>query len=430
MRLVRRRAVLAGSVAFTLPKLARAEEKPAKLTIIAHRVHQLAATEGPAGDVTAAWRARTGVELEWVTLDLNAIHDRLFREASLSRTQVDLGFMLNTRAVPEVMRLFEPLDPFMAKAPIENFEDIQQRFVDTFRDRQTPQGGHVGIPFRHAVNALHYNAKIFEERGVAGPPVLIDDLLPIARKLSHTRADGTKVVAFAFEADNYPTMVQAARAYGGDFITDDYKILADQPPMVKALTLLRALFAEGHLPQNITAMSQNDLIGAMQAGQVAMMVFPFGRTVLFNDPKVSKFPGMFRTAFQPGNPETQPRGEVITTAEFWSMVIPRNSQHKDLAWDLMRELSLPQNTVAEAINGNGPVRISAYNDPRLQKMVPYAAQEAQSLKWSRVPMPAFAKSAQAKDIAVEEMQAAMLGMQTPEVSARNMTRRIKPLLPT
>jgi multiple sugar transport system substrate-binding protein len=160
-----------------------------------------------------------------------------------------------------------------------------------------------------------------------------------------------------------------------------------------------------------------------------MMVFPFGRTVLFNDPKVSKYPGKFRTAFLPGNREMQSRGEVITTAEFWSMVIPRNAQHKELAWDLIRELSEPASTVAEAINGNGPIRVSAYDDPRLQKMVPYAAQEATSLKWSRVPMPAFPKSAQAKDIVVEEMQAAMLGMQPPETSARNLARRLKPLLP-
>ena len=426
MTLITRRGVLAGTAAAGLtPGAARAQDKPAKLTIVAHRVHQLTATEGPGGDVTAAWRARTGVALEWVTLDLNAIHDRLFREASLSRTQVDLGFMLNTRAVPEVMKLFEPLDPLMAGAPIEDFSDLQQRFVDTFRDGKA----HVGIPYRHAVNALHYNEAILQERGFAAPPALIDDLLDAARKITHTRADGTRVVAFGFEADNYPTMVTMARAFGGDFITEDYKIVADQAPMVKALTLLRELYAEGHLPKTVMAMGQNDLIGAMQAGQVAMMTFPFGRTVLFNDPKVSKFPGRFKTTFLFGNKELQARGEQVSTAEFWSMVIPRNAQHKALAWDLIRELSTRANTIAEAINGNGPVRASAYDDPRLKERVSYAAQEAEALKWSRVPMPAFAKSAQAKDIAVEEMQAAMLGMQKPEQSARNMARRIKPLLP-
>jgi multiple sugar transport system substrate-binding protein len=258
---------------------------------------------------------------------------------------------------------------------------------------------------------------------------LIGDFLATARQLTHKRADGTPVYAYAFEADNYPSLVKFVRAFGGDFITEDYKIVADQPPMVNALALLRALYEEGHVPKNITAMSQNDLIGAMQAGHVAMVSMPFGRTVLFNDPKSSKYPGRFKTTFFPRNPEMEARGEIVSTAEFWSMVIPRNAPFKDLSWDLIRELSLPKNTVAEAINGNGPVRISAYEDPQLRQMVPYAAQEAESLKWSRVPMPAFPKSAQAKDICVEEMQAAMLGMQTPEASARNMTRRIKPLLP-
>ena len=427
MNPIRRRAVLAGMLA--APALARADDKPAKLTIISHRVHQLTATQGPGGDVTAPWRERTGVALEWVTLDLDAIHDRLFREASLSHSQVSIGFVLNTRAVPEALRLFEPLDPYIAKAPIDDFADMQPRFVDAFRDRTAGEGGHVGIPYRHAVNAMHYNEVIFAERGVAAPPALLDDLLPACRKLTHTRADGAKVAALAFEADNYVMMVQFARAYGGDFITEDFKIVADQPPMAQALTLLRTLYAEGHLPQNITAMSQNDLIGAMQAGTVAMMSFPFGRTVLFNDPKSSKYPGQFRTTFVPASAAMQARGEVMSSAEFWSMAIPRNAPSKDLAWDLIRWLSKPENTVAEAINGNGPVRVSAYADSRLQKMVPYAAQEATALKWSRVPMPAFAKSAQAKDIAVEEMQAAMLGMQPPEASARNMARRIRPLLP-
>ncbi len=430
MLLVRRRAVLAGSVAATLPFAAQAQDKPSKLTIVSHRVHQLTATEGPGGDVSAAWQARTGVGLEWVTLDLNAIHDRLFREASLSRTQVDIGFILNTRAVPEVLRLFEPLDPFMAKAPIENFDDMQQNFVDAFRDHSQAGGGHVAIPYRHAATGMHYNAQIFEERGVAEPPALIDDLLPVARKLTHTGANGTPVVALGFEADNYTMLSEIARAYGGDLITDDYKIVADQPPAVKALTLLRTLYAEGHLPKNITAMSQNDLIGAMQAGQLALLPFPWGRTVQFNDPKSSKYAGKFKTTFLPNSPELQAKGGVICTAEFWSMAIPRNSQHKDLAWDLIRELSLPKNTIAEAINGNGPVRVSAYADARLQEKLPYAAQEAKGLKWARVPMPAFAASAQAKDIIVEETQAAMLGMQKPEESANNMAKRLRPLLPT
>ena len=298
---IKRREVLAGLLggaasAGTPAAAARAEDKPAKLTVMGHRVHQLTATEGRGGDATAAWREQNGVHLDWVTLDIGPLHDRLFREASLSRTEVNIGFVLNARAVPEVLRLFEPLDAFMARSPIEDFPDIQPRFVNGFAH----DGVHYGIPYRHAVDGLHMNQAILRDRGVDGPPTTVEEFLPVARKLSFTRPDGVRVAAFAFEADNYNTMVKFARAFGGDFITEDYKIVADQPPMVAALQLMQDLYKEGHLPKNITAMNQNDLIGAMQSGQVAMMAIPFGRTTLFNDPKASKYPGQFKTALFPG----------------------------------------------------------------------------------------------------------------------------------
>lgn len=403
---------------------ARAQART-KLTIISHRVHQQTATEGPAGDVIKPWTDRSNTTLEWVTLDLNAIHDRVFREAGLSSSDVAVSFVLNTRAVPEVMGLFESIEPYMAKAPIEDFGDLSPGMVKAFSSRNA----RLGVPFRHAVNAFHYNETLLKERGLDRPPQVVEELLDYARKLTYTRADGTRVHGWGFQADNYSDVVKLARASGGDFITDDYKCVADQPGMIKALGLIRTMYSEGLIPKNITAMKQNDLITAMQTGQVAMTYFPFGRTVLFNDPKSSKFPGAFKLGLPLTNREMLAKGEVIATAEFWGMMIPRNSRHKEQAWELIRELSTKENTIRTAINGNGPIRSSAYEDPRLMAKVAYAPLEARALKAARVPMPAFSKAAEAKDIFVEEMQAALLGLQTPEVSGRNMTRRIQPLLP-
>jgi multiple sugar transport system substrate-binding protein len=425
-----RRQFVAGALAGTSvaafgARPSRAQSRT-KLTIISHRVHQQTATEGPAGDVTKAWTDKANASLEWVTLDLNAIHDRVFREAGLSASDVAVSFVLNTRAVPEVMGMFESLEPYMAKAPIEDFGDMSQGMVSAFSNR----GARLGVPFRHAVNAFHYNEAFLKERGLDRPPQVVEELLEYARKLTYTRPDGTRVHGWGFQADNYSDVVKLARASGGDFITDDYKCVADQPGMIKALGLIRTMYAEGLIPKNITAMKQNDLITAMQTGQVAMTYFPFGRTVLFNDPKSSKFPGAFKLGLPLVGREQLAKGEVIATAEFWGMMIPKNSRHKDLAWELIRDLSTKENTVKTAINGNGPIRSSAYADPRLMEKVSYAALEAKALKAARVPMPAFTKAAEAKDIFVEEMQAALLGLQTPEVSGRNMTRRIQPLLPT
>ena len=79
-----------------------------------------------------------------------------------------------------------------------------------------------------------------EERGLDGPPKSIEEFADYARQLTYTRDDGTKVQGFAYEAQNYSNVVNIARAWGGAFITPDYKCVADQPAMIKALAMLPA----------------------------------------------------------------------------------------------------------------------------------------------------------------------------------------------
>ncbi|WP_372618166.1 extracellular solute-binding protein [Falsiroseomonas sp.] len=426
-----RRQLLAASLAaaaptgLAAPRGASAQARPSSLTIISHRVHQQVLSEGGGGDVLADWRERNGVSLEWVTLDLNAIHDRAFREARLSSSNITMSYVLNTRAVPSTFAMFEPIDEYQQRDPIEEFEDFSPGMVRAY----THQGKRYGVPVRHSVNALHYNEAYLQERGLDRPPQVIDELVEYARKLTFTKPDGTQVHGWGIQADNYSDVVSMARAFGGDLINENMECVADGPGMVRALETLREMYQDGMMPRNITAMKQNDMITAIQNGQVAMQYFPFGRTVLFNNPRSSRFPGKFGTAFCLNSREGAARDEINTTAEFWCMMIPRNGRVKDMAWSLIKEISSKENTIRAAMNGNQPARVSAYADPRLLANVSYAAKEAQSLRHARVPMPAFDRSAQAKDIFVEEMQAAMLGMRSPQAAGANMARRIKPLLP-
>jgi len=90
----------AGSAAaLGLPGAARAQAKT--LTVLGHRVHQNSATTGPGGDATEAWRKQSGASVNWVTFgDVNAVHERLLREASLAETSIDVAYLVNGRAVP------------------------------------------------------------------------------------------------------------------------------------------------------------------------------------------------------------------------------------------------------------------------------------------------------------------------------------------
>lgn len=428
--MLNRRGLLKASVsvpaALAAPTAVWAQAKPEKLTILSHRVHMSVLTGGKAGNLVEEWSKRNGIALEWVTLDTPPLHERLFREASLGATSIDLAFMINTRATPNVASLLEPLEGLMQANPLEDPADMSQGLVNAMKF-----GGKLyAIPQRHATTGFHYNEAIFKERGVPIPKTF-EDVVEAAKKLTFTRADGSQVFGFLIEGDNYPNVIDIARAWDGDFITQDFQLGVNQPPMVRAVQILRDFYAAGVMPRNWTAIKGEEVNTWMQTGRVAMTTTSFGRTQFYNDKEKSKHPGDIKVMALPASRELQSKypDSAPAKTEFWSMCIPKNARNKPFAWSLIKEISSKENTIKAAMNGNGPVRASAYADARFTGSMPYAPAEAATLKVARVPIPAFDNAAKAGDIFVEELQAAVLGRKPVPQAMEDVARRVKPLLP-
>lgn len=408
------------------PLAAWPQAKPEKLTILSHRVHRSVITGTKGGDASAEWSRRTGIALEWVTLDTGPLHERLFREASLGSTSIDLAFMVNTRATPNVTNLLEPLDALMKADPLEAPADIFPGLVAAMKFG----GKQYAVPQRHATTGFHYNEAIFKERGVPVPKTF-EDVIEAAKKLTFTRPDGSQVFGFLIEGDNYPNVIDMARAYNGDFITGDFKLGVNEPAMLRAVQTMRDFYAAGVIPRNWTAIKGEEVNTWMQSGRVAMTITSFGRTQFYNDKDKAKNPGDMKVMALPASRDLKARfpDSAPAKTEFWSMCIPKSARNKALAWSLIKELSSKENTLKAALNGNGPVRASTYKDPGFASNVPYAAAEAATLKVARVPIPAFDNAAKAGDIFVEELQAAVLGRKGVALAMDDVARRVKPLLP-
>lgn len=425
-----RRAFLASipaAVALAGQRGGRAEAQgPARLNVLAHRVHRTVATGSQGGDITAGWSKRSGVAVEWLTFDTGPLKERLFREASLAETSIDVGFLLNTQATPSVTTLFEPLDESMKAEPIEAFADFFPGMVEAMRF-----GGRLfGIPFRHATSGLHYNEELFRERGLTGPPRTVEELIDHARRLTYTRGDGAPVVGFVLPGVTYPNVVDLARAWNGDFITPDFRLVANEPPMVRAVTALRELYAAGAFPKAFPTLSTEDVNTWMQTGRAAMAVTSMGRNSIYNDPAKSRFAGKIKVTTIPVARELQGKFEVAPAkVEFWAMVIPKSGRNKKLAWSLIRELSSPENTLRAALNGNGPVRNSTYDDMTFTSKLLYAAEERRVLRVARAPMPAFDDAQKAADAFKEEAEAAVLGLKSPQKAMDDLVVRVRPMLP-
>lgn len=392
-------------------------QEPRTLTIISHNVHKTAATGGDlanAQDIAGEWAERNNVTLNWVTLDIGPLHDRLLREASLNETSVDLSAVLNTRVVPNVARLLEPLDPYLEANPIEDFEGISQGLLAA-----TVIGGNrVAIPYRHATNALHFNTAILEERGVDVPETL-DEMLAAARAATFVRDDGTRVHGLVTTLDTHVTALQFLSAFGAVYIDADLNVHANSPEMIAGLAELAALYREGVLPPNVTSLNLDELIATMREGRGVFAINPFSRYTALNDPSASLYPGQIDVMPFPTNEV----GKASANTEFWSWAIPANSTQKELAYDLIRELSGKDATVRAALNGNGPVRPAAYDDPRVIERLPYAAAEAIGLRDASVAVPAFPDAVEATTVFIEEMQATVLGLKTPEEAAAALQTR-------
>lgn len=425
-----RRAVLTGALATAAPPFCvqplRAQTGGPPLLVLAHRVHQ-SVSVGPQGDITAAFTRETGVPVQWVTFDTAPLGDRLLREASLASTSVDVGFLLNTQMVPRVAGLFEPLEPWMARAPIEAPGDI---FPGLMSGMQVG-GRQVGLPFRHASSGLHMNEAILAERGIAGPPGTIEELADMARRCTFRRDDGTRVVGLVMPGVSYANVIDLARAWDGDFITADFKCVADQPPMLSAIRLLRELFQAGAFPRNFAAIATEDVTGWMQGGRAAFALQSMSRNRLFNDPKGGQYAGRIRTVALPASETVRDRYDVAPAkVEFWGMVIPAQASRKALSWAFIRSMLSPDATLRAALNGNGPVRQATYEDGGFRAAIPYAEEERRVLRVARVPLPAFDQAPRAADLFREEAEAAVLGLKTPEEAMGSLTRRVTPLLPS
>src|SRR5262249_2473877 len=181
--------------------------------------------------------------------------------------------------------------------------------------------------------------------------------------------------------------------------------------------------------RNFSTIRTEDVNTWMQTGRGAMGISGMGRNRIFNDPAASQFPGKIKTTTIPVARELQGRFEVAPAkVEFWGMAIPKASRNKQVAWSLMREMLSKANTLKAALNGNGPVRNSTYDDPRMRESLPYADAERAVLRVARVPLPAFDEAARAADFFREEAEAAVLGMKPPQKAMDDLTARVRRLL--
>jgi len=328
------------------------------------------------------------------------------------------------------MRFLEPLDSYLETKPIDGFPEEWGLLVEA----GMAEGSHYLIPIRAGNWALWYNKKIFEERGIAGPPRTSEEIYEIAKKLTYERPTGEKVFGWSSRGSlghAGEVLSIMARMWEGELITPDFKVTINEAPVIKALELMRRMHQEGIMPPDWHTFDYAQSVKIFQEGRAAMVLEASNYYDTFNDPVQSKIAGNAVCVVIPLSKEFITSGRDFSSgaAWLWSQGILKGSQRKDLAWEYIRFLASRESHLNMALSGNPPPRIDVLQDPEYLKMNPGAKIDAKLAPYTRIWIPAFPNMTQVADIIGEYVHNVVVYGKSPQEETDKAAEKIKPLLP-
>jgi multiple sugar transport system substrate-binding protein len=213
--------------------------------------------------------------------------------------------------------------------------------------------------------------------------------------------------------------------WDGDYIKPGFKVGVTEPAMVRGFKVYQDFYAEGVLPQHIASIQHAEKQRMAQEGQGAFTFDVLGKIYsTFRNPD-NKYAD-WDVAGYPLAKEIQSKYEFgPAQTAIWSMAIPKNAKHKDISWEYIKYISSARSSLVMALNGNGPVRASVFEEPEFKSGLPYAELAGQQALEARPMFPAFDKVNEIELIVNEYIERIMLGQMTPEAGTRELATKMK-----
>ena len=202
-----------------------------------------------------------------------------------------------------------------------------------------------GVPMNTVAMGLVYNSALFQEAGISGPPKTWDEFRETAKKLTRASTPGGTIDRWAFTVVLAPAgfdlrVSSIFRAFGGDFLTPDWKHSALDTPQIKAAFnfIMDLIQVDKTIPPGVTQVDANGARRMLANRQIAMKI---GTTWSF--PEVSAMNpqldgwNVLKIAPLPQVPGSASKAR--TTLYQKSLFINKNTKHPEAAWKLLKFLT-------------------------------------------------------------------------------------------
>ncbi len=308
--------------------------------------------------------------------------------------------------------LLEPLNPFIDLDP-----DIQTRLNDQMaqplKDAFTVDGLLYQIPVEWNNMVIYYNTKIFADAGLEPPAAdwTWDTFLETAKTLT-TGEGGDKVYGFGIPNFTFG-LIPWLLTNGTYPLTEDWtqSNLSD-PKVLEAVTFIHDLIHVHGVSPSVEGTDNDQLF---PAGKLAMG--GWGRWPLT---------GFIAAGFSDFDVQYWPRRAAATSIHgIGGWGISPSSDNKDLAWELLRDLtSLDTNTALANAGASIPAWRSAAETPEFLAAPPNAKIYYESLNDTK-PVPSPANFNEFESIFIRHMGDILSGSTSPEDGLKAADEELK-----
>jgi trehalose/maltose transport system substrate-binding protein len=314
-----------------------------------------------------AWAEATGNQVNVISTPNSATERLALYQQILAANSADI----------DVFQIDVIWPGILANHFIDLTEHVDQDAIDQHFEaivqNNTVDGRLVAMPWFTDAGILYYRTDLLEKYGKE-PPTTWQELTEVAREIQEgERAEGNdRMLGFVFQAKAYEGLTCDALEWidsfgGGTIVDGEGAITINNENAVEALELAASWIGD-IAPEGVLNYAEEESRGVFQSGNaVFMRNWPYA-WALGNAPD-SPITGKIGVSQLPkGGEDGKPTGVLGG----WQLAVSKYSQNAELAVDLVRHLTSPDEQKRRAIEGSyNPTIAALYQDEEVLEATPF-----------------------------------------------------------
>lgn len=314
-----------------------------------------------------AWAEATGNQVNVVSTPNSATERLALYQQILAANSADIDVFQIDVIWPGILG-----SHFIDLAEHIDQEVIDQHF-ETIVQNNTLDDRLVAMPWFTDAGLLYYRADLLEKYGKQ-PPTTWQELTDTAREIQEGERDegNDRMLGFVFQAKAYEGLTCDALEWidsfgGGQIVAEDGSITINNERAAAALELAASWIGD-IAPEGVLNYAEEESRGVFQSGNaVFMRNWPYA-WALGNAPD-SPIAGKIGVTQLPKGGED---GKHTGVLGGWQLAVSKYSQNAELAVDLVRHLTSPEEQKRRAIKGSyNPTIATLYEDPEILEASPF-----------------------------------------------------------